>query len=398
VSQPAPGRLGIVVTHPIQYYTPLFARLAERLDVHVFYGFVPDAAQRGAAGFGHAIDWGLDLLRGHPHSICSNRARRPDTDAFSGIDTPDIGRDLRREGITHVLVLGWQSRMYWQAKLAALRARLPLAVRGDSCLDARTPLPRHLAKRLAYPLFLRCYTRLFYVGQRNRAYLLAHGAPRSRLAFFPHAVDQQFWTPAPRRPHDGSVRFLWVGKLIDIKRPLDMVEAFRRAHAADPSLRLDMVGSGPLEPGVRAAAGAHPAIRLLGFRDQPALRESYRDAHCLVSTSTRETWGLVANEALACGLPVIASNGVGSVDDLVAGRNTGIVYPVGDVATLARTLASVAALLRHAPGHFGEAIAGTNAIYHFDRGVAALDEFLRLPSRHRAAGARPAIGEPAGTA
>lgn len=385
---PSPSRrLGIVVTHPIQYYTPLFARLAERLDVHVFYGFSPDPAQRGAAGFGHAIDWGIDLLRDHPHTFCQNRTAQPRTDAFAGINTPDIGALLRREGITHVLVMGWQSRMYWQAKLAALRAGLPLAVRGDSCLDPSAPLPRRLLKRLVYPAFLHCYQRLFYVGERNRSYLLAHGAPPSRLAFFPHAVDQQFWRPpAATRPRD-CVRFLWVGKLIDIKRPLDMIAAFVRAYADDPTLRLEMVGSGPLEASVRAAAGSHPAIRLTGFRDQPALRDEYATAHCLVSTSTRETWGLVANEALACGLPVIASQGVGCVDDLVAGRNTGIVVPIGDIATLARTLRNVAALLRHAPDHFDEAITRINALYHFDRGVVAVEDFLRLPSRRHAAGA-----------
>lgn len=388
------SRLGIVVTHPIQYYTPLFAHLAAHLDMHVFYGFAPDAAQRGAAGFGAPVDWGIDLLQGHPSSFLENRARHPDTDAFDGIDTPDVGTALRREGISHLLVMGWQSRSYWQAKLAAARLGIPTGVRGDSCHDARTPVPRRILKRLAFPLFLRRYRRVFYVGQRNREYLLAHGAPERRLSFFPHAVDQRFWSPGEPPSVVDGVRFLWVGKLIDVKRPLDAVHAFQRASAHVPAMHLDMVGTGPLEGQVRAAIGGHPRIRLLGFRDQPALRALYRASHCLVVTSERETWAMVVSEALACGLPVIAADGVASAADLVEGRGTGVTYRSGDTESLTHGLLSVCAILAQAGSRpsprFAAGIERVNRDYHFSQGVQALAEFLALPARRSGrAGAGP---------
>jgi glycosyltransferase involved in cell wall biosynthesis len=384
------SRLGIVVTHPIQYYTPLFAHLAAHLDMHVFYGFAPDAAQRGAAGFAAPVDWGIDLLHGHPHSFLANRSRQPGTDRFDGIDTPEVGDALQREGISHLLVLGWQCRSYWQAKFAAARLGIPTSVRGDSCHDPRTPAAKRLLKRLAFPLFLRRYRRIFYVGQRNRDYLLAHGAPAERLAFFPHAVDQAFWTPGTPAPITDGARFLWVGKLIDVKRPLDAIAAFLRASSHLPSMHLDIVGTGPLEGQVRAAIQGHPNIRLLGFRDQPALRALYRASHCLLVTSERETWALVVSEALACGLPVIASDGVASATDLVVGRGTGATYRMGDTEALACSMLRLVHALSGPGRGFAAEIARVNHDYHFHAGAVAVAEFLAQPARR--AGAQQPTG------
>ena len=374
-------RLGVVVTHPIQYYTPLFAYLAKHVDLHVFYGHAPTPSQRGAAGFGGPVDWGIDLLQGHSHSFLRNTAKRPNSDTFAGIDTPHIGDTLRTQGITHLLITGWQSLCYWQALGAALRMRIPVSVRGDSALVASTPPTVRALKRTFFPLFLRRYTRVFYVGARNRAYLAAHGVREQQLAFFPHVVDQAFWTPPVTPRPNEAVRFIWVGKLIDIKRPLDMIAAFARAHATDPSIELTIVGTGPLEGDVRRAAASNSAITLLGFQNQPQLRELYQTAHCLVMTSQSETWGLVVSEALGCELPVIASNGCACTDDLVVGRGTGLTYPIADTVALSDAMLRIATKLRVDAGCFVQPIRAVNRRYHFDAAVQAVTGFLDCPGR-----------------
>ena len=94
-------RIGFLVSHPIQYYTPIFRELAKRCDLTVFFAHRQTAAGQAKAGYGVAFEWDVDLLSGYQSRFLTNVARQPSTDAFSGCDTPGIAagdraRTLRR--------------------------------------------------------------------------------------------------------------------------------------------------------------------------------------------------------------------------------------------------------------------------------------------------------------
>jgi glycosyltransferase involved in cell wall biosynthesis len=81
---------------------------------------------------------------------------------------------------------------------------------------------------------------------------------------------------------------------------------------------------------------------LLGFQNQTAMPACYAAADCLVLPSNaRETWGLVANEALACGRPVVVSDAVGCAPDLAADGAAGRSFPLGEPGRLAEAIASL---------------------------------------------------------
>ena len=75
-------------------------------------------------------------------------------------------------------------------------------------------------------------------------------------------------------------------------------------------------------------------VTITGFKNQTELPECYVCGDIFVLPARFETWGLVVNEAMVFGLPVIASDGVGAAADLVESNVTGLVYPVGDVKAL----------------------------------------------------------------
>ncbi|HTE79986.1 MAG TPA: hypothetical protein VK634_04760, partial [Reyranella sp.] len=83
-------RIGFLVSHPIQYYTPIFRELARRCDLTVFFAHRQTAAGQAKAGYGVAFEWDVDLLSGYQIRFLTNVARQPSTDAFSGCDTPGI--------------------------------------------------------------------------------------------------------------------------------------------------------------------------------------------------------------------------------------------------------------------------------------------------------------------
>src|SRR2546428_11987966 len=83
-------RLGVLLSHPIQYYAPWFRYLAGRLDIEVFYAHRQDAAGQSAAGFGVQFEWDTPLLEGYPYRWLTNVARHPGVGSFAGCDTPEV--------------------------------------------------------------------------------------------------------------------------------------------------------------------------------------------------------------------------------------------------------------------------------------------------------------------
>jgi glycosyltransferase involved in cell wall biosynthesis len=80
------------------------------------------------------------------------------------------------------------------------------------------------------------------------------------------------------------------------------------------------------------------SIRFIGFRNQSELPGLYDLCDVFVLPSEREPWGLVVNEAMNAGKPVVVSDRVGAGPDLVEEGVNGFVYPAGDVAALADRL------------------------------------------------------------
>lgn len=347
-------RLAILASHPIQYQAPLFRALAERSDIHVFFAHRATPREQAEAGFGTEFEWDLDLTEGYGHSFLSNRATTPGTDRFSGCDTPDIGHRLAAGRFDALLMTGWRLKADIQGVIAARRLRIPVIVRGDSHLDTPRNRIKRAVKRIAYPGLLRAFGAALYVGRRNRAYYEHYRYPEDRLFFSPHCVDAaRFAAGATERARvELRARLgvgaeekiaLFAGKLVDFKRPLDLVDAAAIARAQGLSVRVAVAGAGPLEDELRARAdAARVPLHILGFRNQTEMPAAYAASDVLALPSTgRETWGLVCNEALACGRPIVVSDAVGCAPDLAADGDVGRIFPLGDAHAFAAALSGV---------------------------------------------------------
>ncbi len=347
-------RLAIVASHPIQYQAPLFRSLAERVDLTVFFAHRATSADQAAAGFGVAFDWDVDLLSGYKHVFLRNIAAQPSLEHFSGCDTPEIGARLREGCFDAVLVTGWHLKTFVQALAAAKRMGLPTLVRGDSQLETPRSFWKRGMKAATYPMFLRLFDAALYVGERSRAYWLHYGYPPRRMHFSPHCVDNDWFAARATREARAALRgrlnideaakvVLFAGKLVPFKRPLDVVAAAGRLRHKGQNVIVLVAGSGPLADELtRAAAAAGVSLHHLGFCNQSAMPAAYAASDVLVLPSDGgETWGLVANEALACGRPIILSGAVGSAPDLAGDGRVGRVFPTGNIDALAVALGDI---------------------------------------------------------
>ena len=116
---------------------------------------------------------------------------------------------------------------------------------------------------------------------------------------------------------------------------MDVLEAYGR-FAVLSKAWLVFVGDGELRSELEHYATTNnlTRVRFLGFRNQTEISKAYLAADIFVLSSHFETWGLVVNEAMAAGLPVIASDRVGCRIDLVQHDQTGLVFPAGSVEGL----------------------------------------------------------------
>lgn len=362
VALPAAGaasrpRLAVVASHPVQYQVPWYRALASLVDLRVFYAHRVTPADHARAGFGVPFEWDDSIFDGYHFEWLVNRARRPGVVSFAGCNTPEIGRRLADLYFDAVVVNGWNLLTYAQTIYAARRAGIPIFVRGDSHLVTNRGWWRRAAKRVLYPRLMKSFDACLAVGALNAEYYRRYGVEDARIYRSPHCVDNTFFAQgAARARRDRSARrqalgvpsdailFVFVGKLVDVKRPLDFVRGLDEAARTGARIHGLVIGDGPLKPALAAHCRANQTpCAFAGFLNQSDLAVAYGIADCLVLPSSSETWGLVVNEAMAAGLPVIVSDRVGCAPDLVVDGETGFSYPSGDVRALAACIGRVAA-------------------------------------------------------
>ncbi len=354
----SPKRLAVATTHPIQYHAPWFRALAEHreIDLEVLYCHQATPQEQANAGFNVEFDWDVSLLEGYPHRFLRNVARKPSLNGFAGLDTPELATIVKDGKFDAVIVTGWHYKSAWQAMRACWKTGTPVMARSDSHLHAGRGLLKRTMKRPLHSWFIPRLDACLPVGRWSRDYFLHYGARPDRIFIVPHVVDVDFFRQEAGRLRsqqtelrrawqldEAATVFLFAGKFIEKKRPLDFVRAIASANNNGKRIMGLMVGDGPLRQACEdSVKTTHAPIRFAGFLNQSRMPNAYAAADALVLPSESETWGMVVNEAMASGKPCIVSDGVGCAPDMILSGKTGDVFPVGDIAGLSLLLGTYA--------------------------------------------------------
>lgn len=354
--------LAILTTHPIQYQIPIWQELArrKRVDFEVWYLSDQGARQTKDKEFGQVFQWDLDMLEGYPHRFLDTQPTPPNLSTFRGARLGSLTTLFQEKNVTALWINGWQVQAYWQAAFQAHRCGIPVWLRGESNdLRQASGLKSTLKKAILNQLFRRisCF---LYIGSANKRLYESFGVPDDKMISAPYCVDNERFARAahewrPKRADlrhtwnvpEGAMCFLFCGKFIPKKRPLDILEAAWRLMEENSALRdgkvhILMAGDGELRGELEAKARGlevlcgRPVVTFIGFLNQTEVPKAYVAADCLILASdTGETWGLVVNEALACGTPAIVSDHCGCAEDLAQPLGSDFVYNCGDVRGLA---------------------------------------------------------------
>lgn len=162
---------------------------------------------------------------------------------------------------------------------------------------------------------------------------LKYGMNKERVFLLPMMINNQKYYPNPQEKQvksDGNLVFLYVGRLDPEKNVDALISTFKTIVKERSNIKLIIVGGGSCEEQLKEQAMHQQHIIFKGKLYGKDLINCYHSADILVLPSLFEPWGLVVNEALSAGLPVICSNKVGAGNDLVAAPNAGWIFNVED--------------------------------------------------------------------
>jgi len=355
----------VLHSHPIQYFVPLYQRMAKEPDLEVTVLFCTDdgAARYFDKGFGTEVKWDLPLLDDYRYLTLKSSLAKPSLEAgFWGLLNWSVVTYLWNAPRSLVVVHGWSRATDLLAIVSARLFGHRVGMRCDTPVSrealyapAKKRLRRLVFRWLLFP-WVSCF---LYVGKQNRDFYTMYGAREKQLFFLPFSVDNERFRgdffkktdKARQRELLGLPRnrriFVAVGKYIPVKQLMQLLRAFKAAGLTDALLVL--VGDGEIRSEMEAFIqknGMEKNVVLTGFVNQRGISAYYAAADVFVMCSRLDAWGLAVNEAMCFNLPLLLSDKTCCADDLVQEGENGFTYPHHDESALSEQLRYFA----HCPG------------------------------------------------
>ena len=331
------GMHALLITNiPTPYRIPLFRELAAQLSARgttlkvVF----------GARGYARR-KWQVDLHDcGFDYEVLPSRTFTIGRSESASFTYPGLRQLLARERPDAIVVTGY-SPATLKLWLRSWIADVPYVIWSGTIASPfeRVSWVRTIARRL---LVGRARAFVAY-GSRARDYLQSLGAAPDRIHVAINTVETEFFERETRERRRGPAGpgFLYVGNFTPGKRLDLLLDAFARVAAARGEPRLTMVGDGPSREALAlqaAALGIAGRVSFEGYRQRHEIPDYLARARCFVFPSEYDIWGLVLVEAMAAGLPCLASVYAGATADLVEDGVTGYRADFGDVERTANIM------------------------------------------------------------
>jgi len=346
------------MSHPIQYQVSLLKLISmiDEINLEVYFYWDFGCKDSYDSEFGTTVKWDLPLLEGYKNRFLTNFSIKKGTHFFGCIN-PGVILPILLKKHDVVMIFGWALFSNWLVIFASKISKTPILLFAESPLSHeldKSGIFNKFRQKLLKNLF-NLVSGFIYIGQENKEFYKSYNIPDSKLYFAPYAVDNTRHIKAKNEIKisgmrddfseekvSNSVVILFVGKLIEKKRPMDLLKSFKKLQDKNisKSLLLWFVGDGGQRIEIQDYIEKHQidGVKLWGFQNQTELPYLYTLGDIFVLPSGYgETWGLVVNEAMCYAKPIIVSNLVGCGSDLVT-KNNGFVVPYSDTDKMADSL------------------------------------------------------------
>jgi glycosyltransferase involved in cell wall biosynthesis len=330
-------KLAIVTTHPIQYQTPLFKEISysNKFKVDVYF-----ASKHGYQSkyidkdFKKKFNWNINLLSGYNYFF-SGKSYQNINSFF--LSFKNLNNTLFKKKYDAILIFGWNNIFYLKSFFLAKLNKIPIILRVETNFEDKINFFKKIIKYFILNIFFKYINFFLYIGTLNKKFYLDLRVNKNKLYPSPYAVDNHFFANKQKVKVTINKKFkkkiiLFVGKFIERKNILEFLN-LAILFKNDIRFNFLMVGDGHQINLCNQIIKNNKLsnIKIAGFKNQKELKEIYKKSFLLIVPSKYETWGLVVNEAMASGLPVICSRSCSSSRDLIINGKTGYVYNLGDL-------------------------------------------------------------------
>jgi glycosyltransferase involved in cell wall biosynthesis len=355
-------RVVIVVSHPIQHFVHLYRALAKESAIDLLVIFASDLGTRSYfdKGMNVEITWKTDLLSGY-RSIFLPEAPTISKTGFWSINNPSVSRALNDFNPQVVQTHGYAQLTHCRALFWCKSHGVPALIWSDSELKSSRGLIKRFMKQLVVRPLLGLYSAYLTVGENNEAYLKNYGVSAKRMFRTPFTIDEDGFRAAIAKKDETKTRLLRehlipddafivliVGKLIERKRPGDLIEVLRHIETLKrkgKDVYVLFAGDGPLRKSLELQAkGVEDKCRFLGFVNVDKLPDYYVISDALAHISEVDPHPLTNSEAILSGLPLIVSDRIGTTGatDVARPGVNAIVCPCGDIQAIADAIVRLA--------------------------------------------------------
>lgn len=348
-------KLAILNTHPIQYFAPLYKRLAQEknIDLTVLYCSRWGVSEYIDPQFKTKFKWDVPLLDGYNYKFLKNIRKTEDVNKFFNLINLEIIKELIKNKNDVLWVNGHNNLTNIIAVITAKLLGIKLLMRAETQLNVEPLRIKKIFRKPAMKLFYNFFNGFLYIGSRNKEYYKYTGVNDSKLFFVPYTVNNDFFISEVENAkknyseikkrfniNNNNLNIVYASKLMKRKNPIDLLKAFEIVKKRLENVNLIFVGTGEEENNLKNYVDSNKLndVYFLGFLNQSELPKAFAISDIFVLPSVNETWGLIINEAMCAGLPVIVSDVVGAVPDLLKEGINGYSFQAGNVEQLAEKL------------------------------------------------------------
>ena len=326
----------MLITHPIQYFQPVFQELSKKSEVNtrVFFGCKAGANQYYDEEFKKFISWNSSPTSGFESQFITNEANlsglRGIGGCWKGIQAAE---EIRKWGADNVLIFAYTPAFITVATVwLKLFGQRCLILRADATDGAfKRNKFKKLARNIILPVYYLLFDLVIPIGSESEEHYKRKGVPErkrrkalfsSNVYFFENIVREiKKMQSTPLDEGEKKQTISYIGKLSRRKGVLTLLSAIKSMRKEEiRRIKLLVVGSGELSRKVQIELKEVQDLNyeMVGFVNQQEIVDCYARSDTVVVPSIEgETWGLVVNEALQCGCRVIATDKVGASRDLL---------------------------------------------------------------------------------
>lgn len=344
-------RLAAFFSHPTQHHSAMFQYLAKNddIDLRVYYYDPGSLGGMFDPGYGNNAAWDVDLTSGVQAQVLTNVFRGREVHPFRQLNLGVVWAILKGR-FDAIFLSGYASPSNWLVLAAAKLTGSAVWYQSDTnILDMKRKTMSRF-KDFLRRRFLRGVSLFLVAGDNNKEAYRYFGIEDHKMAWCPIPVDMARYNAArndtdlPEKLEELRARYAiprgarvvaFCGKLIDRKRPRDVINALRIIERKD-TYGL-MIGSGQLEADLRRSLTPNDRVIITGFVNQSEIPNHMLLADIGVVSSEWDPHPLVTTEFAMCARPVIVSDycGVFGDHDILRPGANGLLYKCGDVPELA---------------------------------------------------------------